>query len=245
VEVPTEEFLGKFYTKIGRKLPDTSATATGDPNDPVVKRKCLEAILIPAVATGTASKFVSLERFGLLLTWFGPLVPVDKTCILDKVHFALRESWYFGDINRDESVRLLTSGDNPTAGRFLIRTSNLPQHPFTLSRVFRDKSSTPQSKSSKTTKKTSALKTEHLRISYNNGIFTLQFKQEDKTRTFSASTLPALMNDRRVGKALRLKEPILRQRYGHIFNNIEDGGYRQTEWQQPVSTKNDDDESDE
>jgi len=249
--------LKELYGVLGRKLPDTSAVANAaDPNDAPTKRKCLEAILFPSVATGVSSnKHISLERFGLLLTWFGPLVPVDKSCILDKVHFTLRESWFHGDINRDESIRLMKREPDP--GKFLIRTSTIPQQPFTISRLFRDRngSTPPQSQSSPGSSSKSSSKpkkpppkTDHLRISYNNGTFTLQFKQEEKgkTLTFSAPTLPALINDKKLWKALKLKHPIMRQRFSDIFTYTQDmPGYQGTDFCQTPMPDDNDDDSDE
>jgi len=91
-------------------------------------------------------------------------------------------------------------------------------------------------------------KTDHLRISYNNGTFTLQFKQEEKgkTLTFSAPTLPALINDKKLWKALKLKHPIMRQRFSDIFTYTQDmPGYQGTDFCQTPMPDDNDDDSDE
>jgi len=81
---------------------------------------------------------------------------------------------------------------------------------------------------------------EHLRIGVNNGTFSLQIKKNEKTKTFTANSVPQLFTDKAVVKVLRLKKPIDRQKYNDIFVCLDDGGYGTTDW--PATLVNNDGE---
>jgi hypothetical protein len=84
---------------------------------------------------------VTLEKFGLFLKWFGPLIPKEEdTTIFANVRKILKEDWFFGDVTRKFAENLLSSFYKQI-GTYLIRLSltNSETYPFTISKVKKDR----------------------------------------------------------------------------------------------------------
>jgi len=75
---------------------------------------------------------VSVERFGLFLSLFGPLS--EKVSILEKIKLIMKQPWFHGDLTSQEAERLLV---NQKPGYFLVRLSSSPGF-FTISKVSRE-----------------------------------------------------------------------------------------------------------
>jgi len=92
--------------------------------------KCLEAILVK-----DETKFVSLERFGYVLKWFGPLNFRD-TNIIDKIHSILKNKWFHGEVSREQITQNSTQfGEEKKKKQFLVRfseTEPIEEHPFSI-----------------------------------------------------------------------------------------------------------------
>jgi serine/threonine protein kinase len=112
-------------------------------SDDILNLRCLHALLVkrPTTAPGRRAapqgEVVSIERFGELLDWFGPIVlhrNRSPSCpILDNIRTLLQEEWFHGDVPVQEAQRLL----GKEAGRYLVRFSSNSGCPgcFTISRI--------------------------------------------------------------------------------------------------------------
>eukprot|EP01113_Clastostelium_recurvatum_P021189 TRINITY_DN2505_c0_g1_i1.p1 TRINITY_DN2505_c0_g1~~TRINITY_DN2505_c0_g1_i1.p1 ORF type:complete len:547 (-),score=139.75 TRINITY_DN2505_c0_g1_i1:184-1824(-) len=103
--------------------------------------KCIKAILAdPPKGEGIgADHVVSLEKFGRMLEYFGPLQPghvplADPAggTILDRIRELMAQRWFHGDLDTADAAARL-SGQPP--GTFLIRFSNTNPGCFTISQV--------------------------------------------------------------------------------------------------------------
>jgi len=98
--------------------------------------KCLKAILADESKKGSENEddsLVSLEKFGNILKWFGPLVNAQDTQnILVKIRNLMTEPWFHGDISTNESESRLL---NKNEGTFLVRFSTSTPGCFTISKV--------------------------------------------------------------------------------------------------------------
>jgi len=114
-EVSYKDFETAFFRTIGEDGSDD------------LKNKCLKKLILDEKDDHTA--FVSLERFGTFLDWFGAL---DKN-IMNNVLETMKQPWFFGDITREDSESKLS--ECTSGGYFLIRlsTNNPRENPFTLS----------------------------------------------------------------------------------------------------------------
>eukprot|EP00727_Mastigamoeba_balamuthi_P014098 m51a1_g9310 putative sh2 domain-containing protein (690) ;mRNA; r:97564-102140 len=91
-------------------------------------------------ATGPQGLRVTMEQFGLLLSYFGPLVQgvqTDTTFnsknLSDKIYATLREDWFHGDLDSNEASKLLRADGR--LGAYLVRFSGREPATFTLSRI--------------------------------------------------------------------------------------------------------------
>jgi len=98
--------------------------------------QCLKKILADEYHDPNTKDYyhVSLEKFGHLLDWFGPLV-VDHHgfSILEKMKASMQKEWFHGFISKEVSEDLLSGHPK---GTFLIRTSTTERDaPFTISKI--------------------------------------------------------------------------------------------------------------
>uniref|UniRef100_A0A6B2L036 Protein kinase domain-containing protein n=1 Tax=Arcella intermedia TaxID=1963864 RepID=A0A6B2L036_9EUKA len=106
--------------------------------------RCLQALLAVEKKKGADSTpMVSIARLGLVMAWFGPMTALSwekpKVTFLDRIVAVLKHSWFFGDIEREESDALLRDFKKKP-GTFLVRLnlggSTEPfVSPFTISKV--------------------------------------------------------------------------------------------------------------
>eukprot|EP01125_Pyxidicula_operculata_P003562 TRINITY_DN1461_c1_g2_i3.p1 TRINITY_DN1461_c1_g2~~TRINITY_DN1461_c1_g2_i3.p1 ORF type:complete len:357 (-),score=63.78 TRINITY_DN1461_c1_g2_i3:18-1088(-) len=196
-EVPVDSFISVLFKTLNVKLPKNDNLG-----DPIVrKKKCIEVL----VNDRYSGNHVSLQRFGMLLTWFGPLLPIGrKTSILDTIVDICAQPWYHGDILRDEAHNTLSIAKR---GSFLVRTSDKPQFPFTLSRTV---------ESSK-----SANSVEHTRIAFNSttGMYSFLITGKSKSKNLESETLSHLMKIIIESKLLKLKHECKCTKFAYIFAN--------------------------
>jgi serine/threonine protein kinase len=97
---------------------------------------CLQKLVAEEEKEG--EKFLSVERFGALLKWFGP-IKSDKGDILDRIQSTMKCDWFFGGYSSDEAEAVLKLyKDKP--GTFLVRlnmrgNNPIEKSPFTISRI--------------------------------------------------------------------------------------------------------------
>jgi len=134
--VPWNDFLNAF-SKLLRLLPQNAnmplsyvlSHAREIIKDTTVEIdiKCLKAILADEQGNNDES-IVSLEKFGNILRWFGPL----NNTILQRIRVLMTEPWFHGDIITSESeTRLLGKPE----GTFLVRFSTSTPGCYTISKV--------------------------------------------------------------------------------------------------------------
>ncbi|ELR17884.1 SH2 domain containing protein [Acanthamoeba castellanii str. Neff] len=111
--------------------------------DDVLKLRCLRTLLVQKGYTKLRSSvaytqdIVTIERFGEILDWFGPIVYRRRgspSCfILDEMKSLLEKQWFFGDVSAQEAQSLL----GKERGCFLVRFTSNPKYPgcFTVSRI--------------------------------------------------------------------------------------------------------------
>eukprot|EP01099_Mayorella_cantabrigiensis_P001703 TRINITY_DN1755_c0_g2_i1.p1 TRINITY_DN1755_c0_g2~~TRINITY_DN1755_c0_g2_i1.p1 ORF type:complete len:532 (-),score=88.92 TRINITY_DN1755_c0_g2_i1:288-1883(-) len=122
-----EDFVSEFYSYFINSSPDT--------NSP--QFKCLKLLLAKKSPDNTLKKapeIVSLEAFGNLLSWFGPLdsVPDASSNILEYIKSIVKQKWFHGQISMTDASNRLSSYSK---GHFLIRLSSTVPGQFTISKV--------------------------------------------------------------------------------------------------------------
>jgi hypothetical protein len=122
--VPMEDFISALWRTVDG----------GDPPDPhddgYVHLKCIEAVIN---APGVRTEEVSLERFGLFIHWFGPLLPLRGDSVFQKLENLLKEEWFHGELSGPAAEELLSA--KKAGGDFLVRCSLNPHAPYTMSRL--------------------------------------------------------------------------------------------------------------
>eukprot|EP01125_Pyxidicula_operculata_P013678 TRINITY_DN4545_c0_g1_i1.p1 TRINITY_DN4545_c0_g1~~TRINITY_DN4545_c0_g1_i1.p1 ORF type:complete len:525 (+),score=61.35 TRINITY_DN4545_c0_g1_i1:61-1635(+) len=106
--------------------------------------RCFKALVASEKIKGVDdTQMISIERLGLVLAWFGPMLayPWEKggVTFLDRILELLQYGWFFGDIEREEAENLLRDFKKKP-GTFLVRCNLGGQvepttSPFTLSLV--------------------------------------------------------------------------------------------------------------
>jgi len=107
VVVDWKDFLITFSNKAGFPIPR-------DPDD--IQMQCLKELVVKKSKEGKEE--VSLEDFGIMLDWFGPLE--KGSGILRRVEAQLRMKGFFGDIETQESEKIL---NGKKKGAYLVRFS--------------------------------------------------------------------------------------------------------------------------
>lgn len=103
-----------------------------------IKFKCLHMVLTEQSKFLMGNKeAVSLDKFGKILSWFGPLIAPNKKVqpMFQKVYETLKENWFHGDINTQEAEERLKDRE---VGSFLIRFSSVAGC-FTISSLNKEK----------------------------------------------------------------------------------------------------------
>eukprot|EP01124_Arcella_intermedia_P025182 TRINITY_DN4445_c0_g2_i1.p1 TRINITY_DN4445_c0_g2~~TRINITY_DN4445_c0_g2_i1.p1 ORF type:complete len:333 (-),score=62.99 TRINITY_DN4445_c0_g2_i1:62-1060(-) len=120
--VPPEKlFQAVWKTLYNKKKPES-------PNEHILQ-KALETVITGSTNSNLES--VSLDRFGLILHWYGPFESNNSNILL-KIIDLLMKPWYHGEINVTEAEELLNTSSG--SDNFLIRCSSSSVSPFTLSR---------------------------------------------------------------------------------------------------------------
>jgi len=205
LEAPFDTFIVALYSRIGLRLPPKP-----EENQ---KYLCLKAILLDSSSKST----VSVEKFSLLIKWFGPLVHDNMKTIVDCVYEIVAAPWFHGDISKEEACNILTSNDKKKvkSGTFLVRLSTsepIQTNPFTITKL--------------------NLKNEivHQRVYYKDGRYSVPIKDKFGINREVGSTkgLVALIDE--VIKSKNVKCIAPRVRFSNIFLNtrkVNDKGYEE------------------
>jgi len=113
-EISWEEFVTAFGKMLNLPEVDLSLLDKPSRNTLVLNFKCLKALLAEKPKTMTdkpQSEIATLENFGRILNWFGPITnpkttPPEKT-VLDIIRKTLYEPWFHGDTDTDDAQRKL------------------------------------------------------------------------------------------------------------------------------------------
>eukprot|EP01127_Copromyxa_protea_P021033 TRINITY_DN7130_c0_g1_i1.p1 TRINITY_DN7130_c0_g1~~TRINITY_DN7130_c0_g1_i1.p1 ORF type:complete len:469 (-),score=68.87 TRINITY_DN7130_c0_g1_i1:86-1492(-) len=132
-EVRWQEFEAKFYEYLG--VPRNSEST--------INSNCLKAILVDRQVKGTFLRQVdphnvSIENFGDLLQWVGPMVKSNKEndkTVLDNIRELMEKAWFHGDIDTKTSQERLSGRPD---GTFLIRFSSIAGL-YTISQINSDR----------------------------------------------------------------------------------------------------------
>jgi len=193
--VSMDEFLSALWKIVnGTKPPEQD-------EEGFVHLKSVEEVINPPGVRNSVYE-VTLERFGLFVHWYGPLLsshPGDT--VFNKLDSLLRSEWYHGEISGSAAEELLRS--NKSSGDFLIRCS-LNSAPFTMSRL--------QNNS-----------LVHYRINYNRATggykMTYQIRKknsDEDTAEISGPTLPEFV--KQASKVLKLSGPVKCTKFQHLFH---------------------------
>lgn len=124
-EVAQHNLVATAAPSAGSSAKPASATAARDP-------------------TSSNDDMVSMEQFGKMMDWFGPIRKDARALILSRIREVLRRPWFHGDLPTVETEARIMTRD---VGTFLVRFSNSAPGVFTISKV------------------TAPLKVNHLRVS--------------------------------------------------------------------------------
>jgi len=179
---------------------------------------------------------VSIDRLGLVMTWFGPMTALSwerpKTIFIDRIVSLLKHGWFFGDIEREESETLLRDFKKKP-GTFLVRV-NLGgliepiESPFTISKV------------------NSNQKLEHMRVYHykdKSGYF-IQYKSKSITQVYARGGLEKLVSKLKRKGILRKNGGVPGQKYKSIFESEENSDvsiYHQIDSDEPFEVDEDSD----
>jgi len=125
-----ETFIDAFCEFL--RVPNRTACDKG--TLPHYNIKCMKAILAeapPQEGTGQG-RVVSMEKFGKILDYFGPL---ESPTFLDVVRETLQQKWFHGDLETADAAAIL---NQQPPGSFLIRFSSTNAGCFTISQVSAD-----------------------------------------------------------------------------------------------------------
>jgi len=171
--------------------------------------KCLKAIL---ATEKEQNFFVEIERFGMLLKWFGSLKQVDKNNeeinLIQIVTNAMKEDWFHGDLPRQNAEVLLNDFTN-RRGTYLVRlsTTDIDKTPYTISKV----------------NKKGTINHQRVYASRNGYYVVIKSKDDKDKRIESEGGIENLIES--VTSELRLKHPCRGRKYNDIFSDKVSEGY--------------------
>jgi len=198
-----------FYTALWKTYCDKELPSEEDePN--FIKLKCVEAVV------GPSAKTIDIDRFGLILHWYGPLSPQLRVNIIDKIEALLMEPWFHGEITAVEAENILVAENDKFKRNYLIRNSVHPSAPFTMSRI--------ESGNKKN------IEFAHHRISYNRttGEYCMLFESKECVKEIRGMTLSEFVKNARMN--LGLKKPVKCRKFDHIF------AHKQTQGEYKMAT---------
>jgi len=136
-----DDFVATFYKWMGLFLPAEVAPPKQGEKMPIITDEIINLRVFKALLTETEHHKpgpleVTIQWFGNILNWFGPLrrQPRDSFVILDRMRLICSNPWFHGNLDTKEAQRKLT-GQPP--GTFLVRFSTNTEYPgaYTITRV--------------------------------------------------------------------------------------------------------------
>jgi serine/threonine protein kinase len=191
-----------FYSAIWNTLQQVDPPDATSPPAFYVKQKCLEAVSF------TTSKTMDIERFGLILQWYGPLCSPNqnRSAFFDRIVSILKNKWFHGELSSQEAENILLAQNDKGRCDFLVRASLNTQYPFSMSRIEGAKA-----------KRSFA----HYRIAYNRstGEYTMLFESKAGLKQeIRSDSLATFVKTAR--STLGLKKPVPCISYKHIFIHL-------------------------
>jgi len=126
-ETKFSDFAEELYYSVYLPLPETTMSD--------YKYLSLLAIVCDQM---DENAIVNLEKFSLVLKWFGDLK--TESNIIDNIYNIVQHPWFHGFITREEATDILTKKKRKP-GSFLVRLSTsepIESNPFTLSKLTKD-----------------------------------------------------------------------------------------------------------
>jgi len=177
-------------------------------NTDVQMKKALE--ILSSQTDLNKQKVVSLEKFGLLLKWFGPLTFKTKN-IIDKIYQLALEDWFHGEVTRGQLSIYDSNYRKEKDHYFLVRFSMsepIEEHPFSI-----------------TSYSAGETKSYHVTFDISTGDYSVTYKDKKKeVVTVTDPDLHSLINFK-LRKPLKLKKPIVSPLKGQVLGNISDINY--------------------
>jgi len=188
IKVSMDEFLAALWKSVNGTDPPNST------EESFIYLRCVEAVIN---APGVPTEEVSLDRFGLFVHWYGPLLPLNGEALFFKIETLLRAEWYHGELSGNAAEDLLRTKTG--GGDYLVRCSSSTQAPFTMSRVVNNS-------------------LVHYRILYNriSGIFKMKYHtKKDSDNIITGTSLSDFV--KHASKILGLKSPVKCIKYQSLF----------------------------
>lgn len=196
--IPIKDFYQAIWNFV-KKIDPPDEDSSYDLN---LKQHCLEAVIDQG--SGKSDK-MDIEKFGLLLQWYGPLLPTpgNSLSFLERIQSLLKLGFYHGEINSKEAEKTLLSSNDKGKRDFLIRASLNPHYPFTMSRIELGKSS--------------KVSYAHYRIAYNrsNGEYSMMTETKVGLQNIKAESLEKFV--KMAQKTILLKKGVLCHTFEYLF----------------------------
>ena len=123
--MPWAEFKTALVEFLGLPTP-----ITPDVEDMLTYLRHLVGTRSPKVSIEVPPKAVSLEAWGNLLHWFGPLT--QGSAFLENVRTTMQQPWFHGDLESSDAEKALADRKK---GHFLVRMSTTKPGSFTISKM--------------------------------------------------------------------------------------------------------------
>lgn len=145
--VPWTQFAEQFLSAAGMSAPGTLSPNSGDDDIRAEQTlACLRYVLQVEQTESEGKAYVTIERFGELLEWFGPWPDEVRGAskVVDRVLDLLRKTYFHGFMDQYQAKSTLATGGNvdkakKKKGAFLIRFSASEPGCFTLGAVKQDR----------------------------------------------------------------------------------------------------------
>jgi serine/threonine protein kinase len=190
ISVPFDDFARDLSTHLNLDI---------ESEKNLIRKKCLEAIICKE--DEVKARYVTLDRFGLVLKWFGPLTLAGES-LLEKIVRILKNDYFHGEVSKKklEVYNKQYATSDKKKSFYLLRfseTEPIEEHPFSIT-VWKGGSNINH------------------RINYNvqTGLYSVSFKDKKDSNSISDKDLCDVIKI--CSKPLKLKTEIIGD-YSRLF----------------------------